>query len=327
MRHDKLERELQLLLLLTENHNYTVQDVCEQLDISRRNFYYYIEFFQLAGFKVENRKPYYRIRRDSPFFKKMDEIVHFSEDEALTIRNILEQADDKSIQVQRIKQKLDRLYDFNILNDETLRQQTARNVSTIYEAIKLKQCVVLKNYSSPHSNTQKDRVVEPFLFMNGNREIRGFELASGQNKTFKLSRTEEVKMLDLSWANEYRHHQMFTDIFMFSDEQLLPVRMRLNRLSYSLLTEEYPTSSKYITPDGDGCWLLEMNVCSYKGIGRFVMGLYEDIEVLGSEEFRQYLHQKLHNIISLNQKQDEKDYNDNYNDFQISVESTLKEEN
>ena len=27
MRHDKLERELNLLMLLTENHNYTVPDI------------------------------------------------------------------------------------------------------------------------------------------------------------------------------------------------------------------------------------------------------------------------------------------------------------
>lgn len=227
MRHDKLERELNLLMLLTENHNYTVPDICDRIGISRRNLYYYLEFFRDAGFIVENNKPFYRIRKDSPFFKKIDAIIHFSEDEALTIRNILERVDDKGPQVQRIKQKLDRLYDFRILNDEQLREQQAHNVSVIYEAIKLERCVMLKNYSSPHSNTRRNRIVEPFLFMNGNREVRCYEPASQMNKTFKLARIEEAVMSDVSWSHKDRHKQVFTDIFMFSDEQLLPVKLRL----------------------------------------------------------------------------------------------------
>ena len=75
MRHEKLEHELNLLLMLTENHNLTVADICSNLQISRRSFYYYIDFFRQVGFKIEHSRPYYRIRRDSPFFRKLDEIL------------------------------------------------------------------------------------------------------------------------------------------------------------------------------------------------------------------------------------------------------------
>lgn len=294
MRHDKLERELKLLLLLTENHNYTVQEICEKMDISRRNLYYYLEFFRDAGFIVEKSKPYYRIRKDSPFFKKLDAIIRFSEDEALTIRNILDKADDSSPQVQRIKQKLDRLYDLHILNNETLRLQQAQNVSVIYEAIKLEQCVVLKNYSSPHSNSRRNRIVEPFLFMNGNREVRCYELESQMNKTFKLSRMEEAVLLDVRWSHKARHKQIYTDVFMFSSEQLIPIHLRLGRLASSLLSEEYPMASRYITEEDDGLhWQLRMNVCSYIGIGRFILGLIDDIDVLGDEGLKVYLKEKI----------------------------------
>lgn len=296
MRHDKLERELNLLMLLTENHNYTVTDICERIGISRRNLYYYLDFFREAGFIVENNKPFYRIRKDSPFFKRIDAVIHFSEDEALTIRNILGSVDDKGIQVERIKQKLDRLYDFRILNNETLREQQARNVSVLYEAIKQERCVLLKNYSSPHSNTQTNRLVEPFLFMNANREVRCYEIASKMNKTFKVARIEEVEMMDVTWSHKSRHKQVFTDIFMFSDEQLLPVKLRLGRLACSLLREEYPRSERYITQEDDHHWLVDMNVCSYTGIGRFVLGLYDDIEVLGGSGLKDYLSEKINHI-------------------------------
>ena len=37
MRHDKLQRELDLLLLMTENKNYTAAQLCDRVGISLRN--------------------------------------------------------------------------------------------------------------------------------------------------------------------------------------------------------------------------------------------------------------------------------------------------
>lgn len=293
MRHDKLERELDMLLLLAENCDYTVDEACRRLNISRRNFYYYLEFFRDSGFHVEKHSGRYRIRRDSPFFTKLIDVVSFTEDEAVTLRQLLDTADQRNVVVEKIRRKLERFYDFDILSNEELRQRATRNVSTIYEAIKLKQMVVLKNYSSPHGQTVRDRVVEPFLLMNGNNEVRCYEPASDMNKTFKLSRMGDVQLLDLEWSHENRHRRMYTDVFMFSGEEQLPVRLRLGQLSVNVLCEEYPKATPYIIADGDSHWLLDMPVCSYKGIGRFVLGLYDDIEVLGSEDFRSFLSEKI----------------------------------
>lgn len=296
MRHDKLERELNLLLLLTENHNYTVPEICDRVQISRRNFYYYLDFFRLAGFKVEHSKPYYRVSKDSPFFRKIDEVVHFTEDEAITMRRILDKTGDQSIQVERLRRKLDRLYDLQILDNEEMQEQLAHNVTTLYEAIKRQVAVKLVNYSSPHSNTTSNRIVEPFLLMNGNREVRCFELSSGINKTFKLSRMEDVQLLDVTWEHQNEHHKIFTDIFMFSDEKQWTVTMLMGRLSSSILLEEYPKARKYLTQQDDTHWQLELPVCSFIGIGRFVMGLFEDIEVQGCNEFKEFLNNKINNL-------------------------------
>ena len=69
MRHDKLERELNLLLLLAGNRGYTLEQICDRMEISRRNLYYYLEFFRDCGFIVEKRGRIYSIDRQSPFFK------------------------------------------------------------------------------------------------------------------------------------------------------------------------------------------------------------------------------------------------------------------
>lgn len=296
MRHDKLERELQLLLLLIENYRYTVPEICEKIGISRRNLYYYLEFFRDAGFIVENHRPYYLIRKDSPWFKKIDAAVHFTEDEAILMRRLLEKVDDGSQQIAHLLRKLDKLYDLDIINPVEIRERQAANASVIYEAIKQKRAVVLKNYASPHSDTVSDRRVEPFLFMNGNQDVRCYEYASKMNKTFKLSRIQEVEMLDLSWSNESKHINIHTDIFMFSAEEEQIVKLRMGRLSTYILREEYPKSERYIEQEDESHWLCELPICSFLGVGRFVIGLMEDIEVLENDAFRQYLKERVKRI-------------------------------
>lgn len=289
MRHEKFERELKLLLLLTENRRLTADDICQRLDISRRMFYYYLESFRLFGFIVQNHRPYYSIDRTSPYFQRLFRTIHFTEDEAETMRRLLDSVGDQSLQVRHLKDKLTTLYDLDILNTPELREQAAENVSQLYAAIRQHRQVILKDYSSPHSNTQTDRHVEPYLFMDYNNEIRCYEPRSQMNKTFKISRIGRVEILDLVWEHEADHKQMFTDIFQFSGEQTKPVELRLDRLACNILKEEYPQSADHITPDGDNHWRLSIQVVSYDPVTRFVLGLHRNVQVLGPDDFRRHI--------------------------------------
>jgi len=296
MRHNNLEKELSLILLMTENRDYTVQQMCDRLGISRRTLYYYIDFFRDSGFTVEKRGTCYSLDKTSLFFTRLFKKVHFTEDEALTMRRLLDRVNDNSLHVQNIKNKLTRLYDLDILENVTFCEREAENVSTLYDAIKMKKTVILRNYSSPHSNTTSNRIVEPFMFMNNNNDIRCYEIASGQNKTFKISRIESVVVLADDQNHEAHHKRVLTDIFMFSGEKRFPVKLRLGRLARNIMLEEYPQSAAYITPDDANHWILSLDVCSYLGISRFVLGLFESVEILGSEEFRDYIRMKIDNM-------------------------------
>lgn len=293
MRHDKLDRELTLLLRLTENRKYTVQQLCDQLEISRRSLYYYLEFFRDFGFIVEKHGSYYSIDKGSTFFTKLFRKVHFTEDEAIFLRRMLNHYGGQNAMVDHLKRKLDTLYDYNILADEHLREQQALSISVIYDAIKYERCVVLHHYSSPHSNTTTDRIVEPFMLMNGNREVRCYELTTKMNKTFKVARMESVELLADEWQNKSRHRHIFTDIFMFSSEEQHLVELRMGRLSANIMQEEYPASTPYLSREDDTHWQLRLPVCSYIGIGRFVLGMFADIEVKGDEGFIAYLRDRI----------------------------------
>ena len=43
MRMDKYGRELDLILILTENNSYTAQQIADRLGITRRNLYSYFD--------------------------------------------------------------------------------------------------------------------------------------------------------------------------------------------------------------------------------------------------------------------------------------------
>ena len=293
MRHDKLERELGLLLLLTENRHYDVETLCRRLAISRRMFYYYLESFRDWGFIVEKSGRCYSIDRESPYLKRLFETINFTEEEALTLLSILNKVGEENALAQRIRYKLNRFYDFHILDNPALRERVAHCVSVLYDAIKRKRVVKIMDYASPHSDTVSDRVVEPFLLLNDNNDVRCYELSSGENKTFKLSRMRDVVLLDLSWSCESKHKWVFTDIFMFSGEERFPVAVRLDRLAYQVFVEEYPRATHAVTPEDSAHYVLRTEVVSYRGIGRFVLGLYDHVVVLGDEGFLAYVRETL----------------------------------
>ncbi len=293
MRHDKLERELGLLLLLTENRHHDVETLCQRLSISRRMFYYYLESFRDWGFIVEKSGRCYSIDRESPYLKRLFETINFTEEEALTMLSILNKVGEENALAQRIRYKLNRFYDFHILDNPALRERVAHCVSVLYDAIKRERVVKIMGYASPHSDTVSDRVVEPFLLFNDNNDVRCYELSSGENKTFKLSRMRDVVLLDLSWSHEARHKQVFTDIFMFSGEERFPVAVRLDRLAYQVFVEEYPRATHAVTQEDAAHYVLRTEVVSYRGIGRFVLGLYDHVEVLGDEGFLAYVRETL----------------------------------
>ncbi len=296
MRHDKLEKELYVLELLTENHTYDIQQICDKLDMSRRNLYYYIEFFRDNGFNIYKQGNCYCIDRDSPFFERLIQRISFTEEEAITIRRALDRYGKGNAIIGNIKKKLDKFYDFDILAEEQLDENALKKVSCVYNAIKLKKQMLIRDYTSPHSNTTKDRLVEPFALMNNNQEVRCFEPLSGMNKTFKISRMTDVETLDTEWMYENRHKAMHTDIFMFSSETTYHIQLILGRLSYNVLKEEYPLAEQYIKPLDDNKFSLEMDVCSYTGIARFVIGLFEDIEIIGDKGLINFLKNKINKL-------------------------------
>lgn len=291
MRNGKYGHELELILLLTDNHNYTAQDIAEKLGITRRHLYNYLEYLRFSGFEVRKSGLFYRLGRSSAFFRRLHENISLSEDEAMHILRLINSgADTGDFRTHSIRQKLIRQY--NLLDVRTPDSLSAlnRNTSLLREAMNRKRMCLFHDYSSPHSQTVSDRIVEPFMLLNGGLDVRCHELKSHTNKTFKLARIGSIEILDVEWIAEKEHKQVFTDMFMFSGEVRHPVKLLLGQLSHNLLLEEYPNAELHMEPaDTPSHWVFTADVASYLGIGRFVLGLFRDITVLGDADFKAYI--------------------------------------
>jgi hypothetical protein len=85
------------------------------------------------------------------------------------------------------------------------------------------------------------------------------------------------------------HRSKPVDIFRNTGDLDKEIHLIMNVRARNLLVEEYPLSGRYLTKIRVDRFGLEVKVAKYEGPGRFVMGLIDDIEVLGDEGFKDFL--------------------------------------
>jgi len=293
MDQPKIERLLRLMKMLTGNISYNINDLSDRLDMSVRTIYRYIDTFREAGFIIKKQGDIIRLDKSSPYFKDISQLIHFTEEEAYILKSAIESIDESNLLKQNLKKKLYTVYDYKILAETVVHSKDAKNVNRLIEAIENKRQVRLCNYSSANSHEISNRLIEPFSFTTNYIQIWGYESESAKNKLFKLSRIESVEILPSLWQNESRHEKGFIDIFRISSFEQIPIKLCLSLRAANLLTEEYPLSAKYLTKINDNKWILETNVCSFEGVGRFIMGLLQDIEIIEPQKLKEFIRDKL----------------------------------
>ena len=290
MDQPKIERLLRLMKLMTGNVNYTVNDLAERLDTTYRSIYRYIESFKDAGFVVQKLDGgVYKLSKESPHFKDISQLVHFTDEEAHIVNQLIEGLDDTNMLKQNLRKKLCSVYNCTSMASSVVHGANASNVNSLVEAIERRCQVVLHGYASSHTGNRRDRVVEPFGFTTNYVQVWCYEPESGMNKLFKTSRIGSVEVLDREWEHSDKHHEGYIDIFRMTGFEQYRVQLKLGMLARNLLVEEYPLAERDIVELDDNSWLLDTKVCNYRGIGRFVMGLMDDIEIVDSPEFEEYI--------------------------------------
>ena len=289
MDQPKLERLLRLMKLLTANTTYNVDQLAERLDMSRRTVYRYIDTFREAGFVIKKSGDCIRLDKESPHFRDISQLVHFTEEEAVILKSAIENIDDTNLLKQNLKRKLYSVYDNRTLADTVVRGKNAPNIRRLIEAIEEQRQVVLHGYQSGHGGEVRDRRVEPFAFTTNYVQVWCFDTEDGANKLFKTARIGEVELTAQAWEHASEHREGFIDAFRIHGEVRHRIRLEMGLLAYNLLCEEYPLAERDVRPAGRGRWVLDTEVASMTGVGRFVVGLLDDIRIVDSPELTEYI--------------------------------------
>ena len=197
MDQPKIERLLRLMKMLTANVEYSVDEIAERLDMSRRTIYRYIDTFRDAGFVIKKSGNCIRLDKESPHFKDISQLVHFTEEEAVILRRAIESIDDTNLLKQNLKRKLYSVYDSRTLADTIVKGQNSSNVHSLIEAIESHKQVILHNYQS--SRSTRDRRVEPFAFTTNYVNVWCYDLEDNSCKIFKTARIGKVELCNTEW--------------------------------------------------------------------------------------------------------------------------------
>ena len=289
MDQPKIERLLRLMKMLTANVTYSVDDIADRLGMSRRTIYRYIDTFRDAGFVIKKSGDCIRLDKESPHFKDISQLVHFTEEEAAILKSAIENIDDTNLLKQNLKRKLYSVYDNKLLANTVVKGKNASNVHSLLDAIEQKQQVILRRYQSGHGGKVSDRRVEPFAFTTNYVQVWCFDMADQSCKLFKTSRIGSVEILGEKWQYEASHNENFIDIFRMNGKERTRVQLELGMMSYNLLIEEYPLAERDTRPIDVNRWLLDTEVASMHGVGRFVAGLLDDIRIIDSPELQAHI--------------------------------------
>ena len=297
MDQPKIERMLRLMKMMAGNRNYTIDELAEKLGTSYRSIYRYIDTFKDCGFVVNKvRSNVYKLGKLPKSYVELKNLIYFSEEEAYVVNGLINSLDATNMLKANLKKKLSAVYDSTSIVKYVQKSEVAEHIEQLGEAIRSKRKVILKAYESAHSQEVADRFIEPFELTTNCIDVWGFDLEKLENRVFKISRIGKVCLLQDSWSNEDSHQTSKTDCFRISSFEQSPVKLELSLMAKSLLVEEYPLAEMDLRHEDDK-WILETMVSGMEGVGRFVLGLLNEIKIIDSPALEDYIDNYVNNFL------------------------------
>lgn len=285
----KTHRILRLILCLSNGYSKTKEECKEFLGIRDTAFYSYCNLLKETGFDLRQKEGRYWIDNSLPDSRVLLNVLHFSEEELYLLSRCIDVLDAGSGVSSVLRKKLVSFLNQDRIIENYISGHKSEKAAALHKAIKDKRQVLLMNYYSGNSETVKNRLVEPFEFKDDFNLVWAFDLDLQQNRQFKVSRIEKVVETPFVWECPHLHRAKPVDIFRNTGELNKEIEIIVNIRARNLLIEEYPLAERYLEMIKGNRFRLKVMVAKYEGPGRFVMGLFENIEVIGGEGFRNFL--------------------------------------
>ena len=288
MDHGRIVRLLKLMELLTSNVDYTIQELMERLETSRRSIFRYLDSFKSAGFTMKKKgNNIHKLLTHSCHKIELSQLIHLSEEEAYLLHNLLGALTSDCQVAINLEKKLTALFDATSVTEIIGNKVIGENIMRLRQAMDEKKQVTLIGYESGNTMSISDRLVEPIRFSTNYTDVYAYEVATGITKVFKISRISQVEVSLTDWQHEDKHEIIETDCFRMAGKEDIPVTLKMTLKAKNLLIEEYPLSSKYISYDGQSWWF-KGNVKDLAGVGRFMIGLADQVQIIEGQRLIEY---------------------------------------
>jgi predicted DNA-binding transcriptional regulator YafY len=284
----KILRVLQLITLLRKAPPKSIRFLAGVLESTDRTVYRYLDLVKELGFELhKDHNNKFQIVGGDEFRQ-----ISFSNEEVLLLRDLVMTTGKDNNLRDSLLQKIYLQSELAIQGNQILKANLGKMVEKINSSISENKRILLKGYHSLNTQKISDRIIEPITLTDNYNSVCGFEIETQLNKYYNLERITEVIQLE----DEQQFHQFHQldemDVFGFSEKngQKFRVELLVSLRAYILLKEQYPKIDSFITKEiNTKKYRVKIDVNNPKPITRFILGLKEDIEVIGSESFLEHL--------------------------------------
>lgn len=284
----KLLRLFSIIAILKSGH-WSIRQLAERFDTSERTMYRYIRLLEEVDFLIEkdfdNR--YFIVTSEDDPGQAL-----FTTEETRLMRKLIQAGTDNNPLKNLLLKKLSFNSELDSMPRLFVKARVGKIIDDLARAIKNKKQVVLRSYHSAHSNEIRDRLVEPIQFGDNYQSIMALDVQDKTNKQFKLDRIGEVIEMDKTFAFEHLHQKNPSDIFGFTGDANTWISLELSMKAYLLLREEFPLAIPYIEKTETN-YCFHGPVASFEGIGRFVLGLMDEIRIISPDSFKDFINKKI----------------------------------
>jgi predicted DNA-binding transcriptional regulator YafY len=285
---NKILRVLQMISVLKKQPAKSIRFLAGILESTDRTVYRYLDLVKELGFELQkDQNNKFLIVSGDDY-----ETVSFSKEEASLLRDLVLTAGKDSKLKDSVLQKIYLQSEIAIQGNQILKANLGILVAKINTAITENKRVLLKSYHSINTQKISDRLIEPISLTDNYNSICGFEIETKTNKYYNIERITEVIVLNEQQEYQKLHQLDEVDAFGFSKQngEKFQVELILTLKAYILLKEEYPKIEKHIKKDkNSSVYNLNIEVNNPKPITRFILGLKDEIVVVGSNEFKEHL--------------------------------------
>lgn len=296
----KLLGLLKLIGLLKEPGGHTMPELLERSGKKLRTMQRYLTMLEDVGYPVDKtttRPARYFLFEPAPEGKGIrHEALNTQEAELLNLR--LADLDTPNPVLTSLRQKLQLTMLLLPQPHELHSLRLARILETLALGIELGRRVRLLAYESGNTGTVRNRDVEPLALANNYTQLASNDVESGAFRTYNLSRMGGAELLNAPCTLPDSNRR--PDVFgMAETDEWTSVELLLTPRSYQQLLRESAVAAAECRPataaEKAGGWAYHYRgrVHSFHGVGRFVLGLPLEVHIVGPEELRRLVLEKV----------------------------------